>query len=184
MSEVTDVTVEEITETTPVLCEKELAEKLTKRFVLWSMGGSLIPIAFVDLAAIIGVQIKLVAELSKIYKVPFEKNRIKGIVAPLIGSLGIAPAGTMVFYSLVKLIPGIGTVVGALSFPIVIGAITYATGKIFTAHFESGGTLLSFNVNEAKDSFKKHYEEGQSVAQEMKATEPESTPAPKSSSKK
>jgi len=173
MSEVTDITAEEITESAPELCKKELAEKLNKRFVLWSMGGSLIPIAFVDLATIIGVQIKLVSELSKIYEIPFEKNRIKGVVAPLIGSLGIAPTGTVVFGSLVKLIPGIGSLVSALSFPIVVGAITYATGRIFTAHFESGGTLLSFKADESKEAFKQHFKDGQAVAQDLKETEKE-----------
>lgn len=157
------------------LSNKEQAGKLTKRFVLWSMGGSLIPIAFVDLATIIGTQIKLISEMSKIYDVPFEKNRIKGIVAPLIGSLGIAPVGTVLFGSLVKLIPGIGSLVSAVSFPIVIGAITYSTGRVFIAHFESGGTLLSFNAEEAAEAFKEHFEEGKSVAKEMKETEEAAT---------
>jgi uncharacterized protein (DUF697 family) len=156
---------------TTELSQKELAGKLTGRFVLWSMGGSLIPIPFIDLATVIGVQIKLISEMSKIYEVPFEKNRIKGIVAPLIGSIGIAPAGTMFFGSLTKFIPGIGHLVSALSFPVVIGAITYATGRVFISHFESGGTLLNFNTEEAKESFKEHFEEGKTVAKEMKESE-------------
>ena len=156
---------------TTELSQRELSTKLTRRFVLWSMGGSIIPIPLVDLATVIGVQIKLIAEMSKIYEVPFEKNRIKGIVTPLIGSIGLAPSGALILGSLVKVIPGIGGLLCAVSAPVMIGAITYATGRVFIAHFESGGTLLNFNVESAKESFKEHFEEGKNVAKEMKASE-------------
>lgn len=164
---------------TTELSQKEKAGKLTRRFVLWSMGGSIIPIPFVDLATVIGVQIKLIAEMSKIYDLPFEKNRIKGIVAPLIGSIGLAPAGTILFGSLAKLVPGIGSLVCAVSFPVVVGAITYATGRVFIAHFESGGTLLNFNSEKAKESFKEHFEEGKSVAKDMKESQESTKGTPK-----
>ena len=164
---------------TTELSQKELATKLTRRFVLWSMGGSIIPIPFIDLATVIGVQIKLIAEMSKIYGLRFEKNRVKGIVAPLIGSIGLAPAGTVVLGSLVKVIPGIGGLLCAVSLPVVVGAVTYATGRVFIAHFESGGTLLNFNAEEAKEAFKEHFEEGKTVAKEMKASEDAAKAAPK-----
>jgi uncharacterized protein (DUF697 family) len=169
MQETTDIPENEACECCSEIPAKEAAEKLTNRFVLWSMGGSLIPIALLDIAAVIGVQIKLIAEMSKIYGVPFEKNRMKAILASLIGSLGLVRAGAILFGSVVKLIPGIGHLIGAVSVPIVVGAITYATGKIFIAHFESGGTLLSFNAETAKESFKAHFEEGKTVASDIQS---------------
>jgi len=184
MSETTEISAEEITETTVELSRKQTAGKLTNRFILWSMGGSIIPIAFVDLVAVIAVQIKLISEISKIYGLSFEKNRIKGIITPLIGSIGLAPTCTAIVGSLLKIIPGVGSYVCIASLPIVIGAITYATGRIFIAHFESGGTLLSFNADEAKEAYKQHFKEGQEVAKNLKETEAETTSASKAAPKK
>lgn len=159
-----------------VLSPEKEAQKLTKRFVLWSMGGSLIPVTFLDIAAVIGAQIQLINKMSKIYDVPFQENRIKSIIGSLIGSLGLVPSGAILFGSLVKFIPGIGSLISAASLPIVVGGITYATGKVFIAHFESGGDLLDFNPEKAKKIYKKFFKEGQDVAKDLKEetkTEPE-----------
>ena len=50
--------------------------------------------------------------------------------------------------------------------PVMAGAITYATGKIFTSHFEAGGTLLDFNPDTMKEYYKELFEKGKTVAKE------------------
>lgn len=157
-------------EAAPVVeTNEQKALKLTRRYALWSMGGGMIPVVGLDLVAIVAAQIKMLNEMSKIYGVEFKENRAKSIVLTLIGSLGIVPVGTGIVFSLVKVLPFVGPLAATVAIPISAGAITYATGKIFIAHFESGGTFLNFNPEKMKAAYKKMFEEAKTVvAQESK----------------
>jgi uncharacterized protein (DUF697 family) len=139
------------------------ALKLTRRYALWSMGGGLIPVAGLDIAAILAVQIKMLHEMSKIYGVEFKENRAKSIVVSLVGSLGIVPLGTGILFSVLKIIPVVGALAATVALPLSAGAITYATGKVFTTHFESGGTFLDFKPETVKEAYRKMFDEGKTV---------------------
>lgn len=134
------------------------AEKITERYVMWSMGGGLIPLPLLDLAAIVGTQIKMLAEISDLYDIPFSENRAKIILVPLISSVGLAPAGAMLLGSLAKVVPVVGQAVGGVAMPVFAGGITLATSRIFVAHFESGGSVLDFEPEDFKDSFRENFE--------------------------
>lgn len=142
------------------------SNKITRTFVLWSAGGGLIPIPMADIAAIYAAQITMITKMSKVYGIPFSEHKLKNILLPLFGSLGVVPLGTGILVSMIKIIPGIGQIAGGISMPVMAGAITYATGKIFTAHFEAGGTLLDFNPESMKEHYKALFEEGKSVTKE------------------
>jgi uncharacterized protein (DUF697 family) len=143
--------------------KEKRALRLTRHYALWSMGGGLIPVIGLDIAAIIAVQIQLVREMSKVYGVEFKENRAKSIVTSLIASLGFVPIGTGFLFSVLKIIPIIGSLAGIISLPISAGAITFATGKAFIAHFESGGNFLNCNVEKMKESYRRTFVEGKSV---------------------
>jgi len=141
------------------------------------MGAGLIPVPFVDLVAVSGVQLKMLADVSKAYGVEFQESKGKAIIAALIGY--IVPS-TMSFGSvgsILKAIPLVGPLVGAPSMVLFCGASTYALGKIFIQHFESGGTFLSFDPAKVKEHFQKEFEEGQKLAQDMAAEKPSEVPA-------
>jgi uncharacterized protein (DUF697 family) len=138
----------------------EQANKITRRFVWWSAGGGLLPIPLVDLTAIYAAQVTMITQMSKVYGITFSEHKFKNVLLPLFGSIGIMPVATGLLSSVVKIIPGVGHIVSGLSLPAMAGAITYATGKIFTAHFEAGGTLLDFNPDGMKEHYKKLFEEG------------------------
>ena len=55
---------------------------------------------------------------------------------------------------------------------ILAGATTYAVGKVFIQHFESGGTFLNFNPDSVKEYYETMFKEGQSVAENMKKEKP------------
>jgi uncharacterized protein (DUF697 family) len=112
------------------------------------------------------MQIKMIANLCQEYETPFNKELGRGIVSVLVGSiteLGVS-AGVA---SLLKGVPFIGGLLSGASFAVTGAAVTYAMGKIFIQHFEAGGTLLTFNPEKMKAHFRKLYEEGKTVAQEM-----------------
>ena len=66
------------------------ANKLVSRYALYAAGGGLIPVPTLDIATIVAVQIKMVADLSKLYDVPFSQDRAKTVVTALVG--GVLPA--------------------------------------------------------------------------------------------
>ena len=61
--------------TSVVSAESEKALQITRRYMLWSAGAGLIPFPIIDLASIIGVQMKMVAEISEVYGVQFSDNK-------------------------------------------------------------------------------------------------------------
>jgi len=60
--------------------------------------------------------------------------------------------------SLMKGLPGVGTVVGALTMPVFSAGATYVIGKVFIQHFASGGTLLDFNPPDYREFIKSQQE--------------------------
>jgi len=135
----------------------EVASKLVDRFSLWSGAAGLLPIPIVDIAAVGGVQLQMLRRLSEIYGVPFSDNLGKSLIASLAGS--VIPASTATtaaigVSSLMKGLPGVGTIVGAITMPTVSAGATYVIGKVFIQHFASGGTLLDFNPPDYREFIK------------------------------
>jgi len=60
--------------------------------------------------------------------------------------------------SLLKGLPGVGTLIGAVTMPAFSAGATYAIGKLFIQHFASGGTLLDFNPPDYREFIKAHKE--------------------------
>jgi uncharacterized protein (DUF697 family) len=123
---------------------EELASKLVNRFALWSGVAGLVPLPVVDVVAVGGLQVQMLRRLSQIYGVPFSANRGKALIASLAGSMIPATSG-MGAASALKVVPVFGTVVAGFVMPVLSAGATYAIGKAFIQHFESGGTLLDFN---------------------------------------
>ncbi len=57
------------------------------------------------------------------------------------------------------------------------GASTWALGKVFIQHFESGGTFLDFKPEEVKEYFKAQFVEGRKMATTMGPNEKAEAPA-------
>ena len=156
----------------------EAASKLVDRFSLWSGAAGLIPVPLVDIAAVGGVQLQMLRRLSEIYGVPFSDNRGKSIIASLAGS--VLPASTatttaMGVASVLKGIPGIGTVISAFTMPVFSAGATYVIGKVFIQHFASGGTLLDFNPPDYREFIKVQKEKWNARSA---ATPPAAQPTP------
>jgi uncharacterized protein (DUF697 family) len=131
----------------------ELASQLVDRLSLWSGAAGLIPVPLVDVLAVGGVQLHMLRRLSEIYGIPFSENRGKSILTSLAGAIIPASAATTTG-SFMKVLPGIGTVIGALTMPVVSAGATWVIGKVFIQHFASGGTLLDFNPPDYREFIK------------------------------
>jgi uncharacterized protein (DUF697 family) len=155
------------------MVEKSDPNNTVKNHVIGSMAVGLIPLPIVDLVALTGVQVNMLRKLAKAYDVPFFQDKVKNILACLIGG-GLPVTLSATFSSLLKTIPIIGQTTGAISMSILAGATTYATGKVFIQHFESGGTFLNFDPEAVKEYYETMFKEGQQIAKELKKTEAES----------
>jgi uncharacterized protein (DUF697 family) len=95
------------------------------------------------------VQVNMLRQMANIYGVPFTGNLVKSLVVSLISGGSSVMLGS-VAASLVKGLPIVGTVAGMLTMPALAAASTWATGKVFIRHFESGGTFLDFDPAKAR----------------------------------
>ncbi|GJM34099.1 MAG: hypothetical protein DHS20C18_31000 [Saprospiraceae bacterium] len=144
------------------------AETIIRNHVIFSMGASLvvvIPIA--DIFAVSAVQMDMVKQLCRVYDISFSETQGKAIVTTLTSST-LARAGAR---SLIKLVPGIGTVIGGVTTSVFNGASTYALGEVFKKHFESGGTILDFDPERLKKYYKEKFEKGKKMAEQYRKEE-------------
>lgn len=153
-------------------------EGIVRRNVYWSLGIGIVPLPIVDLVGVTAIELKMIKELADAYQVKFTENTAKSIIASLavsVGSLGLAGA---VASSLFKLIPAVGTVVGVIGVSVFAGAFTQALGNVFIMHFETGGTLLTFNADKMRTYFRQEFEKAKvSVAQLQKDEQAKAKPA-------
>jgi len=130
-----------------------------KNHAMAAMGIGILPAPGLDLLALTAVQLDLLRKLSGLYDVSFSNEAGKKVLGALLGSyLPLAVAAPIA--SVLKFIPGVGIAAGALAQSATAGATTYAVGKLFVQHFESGGTFLNFEPSEWKNKFHHHVQEG------------------------
>lgn len=134
------------------------AEAIIQRNLLWSLGAGLLPLPLLDVVLASGVQVKMLKELSDLYEVKFTESLVKKALISLLSSVGGVAAGTALGASISKLVPVVGTTLGVATLPVFVGTFTYATGRIFLMHFESGGTFLDFDPHAMRKHFKEEFE--------------------------
>jgi uncharacterized protein (DUF697 family) len=133
------------------------ASDLVDRYVAWSAAAGVIPLPIVDMLAVGGLQLQMLRRIAEVYEpindVQFSEERGKAIIASLVGTSTATITGLGVA-SIMKGLPGIGTILASLSMPAVSAAATYAIGHVFIKHFASGGTLLNFNPENYREFIK------------------------------
>jgi len=136
---------------------EERALAVVERFLPWSAGAGILPLPGLDMALIIGVQLRMLAELAEIYGVPFKEQAAKSVAATLMATLvQITLAGGIAFA--LRFAPVLGYLFGIAVLPAVAAAGTFALGKVFITHFEAGGTFLEFDPQKVRDHFRAEFE--------------------------
>lgn len=141
------------------------ADTVIRNHIIWSMGASfIIPIPIADIFAVAALQLDMIRQLCRVYGQDFSETQGKAIVTSLTSST-FARAGAR---SLIKLVPGLGTVIGGVAVSVFNGASTYALGEVFKRHFETGGTILDFDTDRLKKMYREKFEKGKKVAEELR----------------
>lgn len=169
MSEAVAEAVEPIVSTAQ---RKRQADKITTRRTLYAAGAGLIPMPLVDIATVLGVQVIMIRDIARVYDADFKEQTVRSLITTLVGDIGaVGIMGTVM--SGVKAIPVVGTLLGGFTASITGAAATYALGKVFTQHFDQGGTLLTFDPVKSRKYFQDAYEEGQLFVEDLAETDVE-----------
>lgn len=138
------------------------ASQIVRRKSAWGFGAGCIPIPFVDMATVTGVQLSMINQLSQLYGVPFSEHPAKNIVAALLGSIVPNQLAWGVVGSSIKALPGVGPALALFTMPGFSSAVTYAIGRIYIQHLEAGGNLLNFDAEKMREHFRAEFEAAQS----------------------
>ena len=125
-----------------------------------AVGAALIPVPIADVVMISGIQITMLITVSAVYGKAITKDTAKG----LIGVYGLAHAG-MWLASLVKGIPGAGTITGMIAQPIIAGSLTATLGIAFKYMSEKN---IPINRRNMKEELKKAKLESEKLVAELR----------------
>ena len=147
---------EKKTTETVIVADAAEVNKIIRKSVYAAMGIGIIPIPFVNLAAVTTSSIVMIKRLSELYGVEFKEGVARKIVTAVIGAgVGVLASGPV--ESVVGAIPLIGLPLAIATKPALNGMTTYALGRMFVTHFEEGGGFVSVNIDAMKDSFSSAY---------------------------
>ncbi len=146
------------------------AEASISDHVIYAIGGASIPLPLVDIAAVSAVQLNLVRDLAEIYGVDHDVIDSRTLITSLVGA-SLPRVGA----SMIKVLPGVGWLAGALTQVALSGATTYAVGRLFQQTFASGRTIASVEVEEVRSLYDDFVREGR-AAMESFEREPVAEP--------
>jgi len=147
-----------------VLDREAKTDGLIKNHVMMASAASLVPVPLFDIAAITGVQLRLIAKLANLHGKSFSESAARNTIAGLVGGVFGHGAGILTAISLIKFVPGFGWMLGAVSLPVVAGASTYAIGRVYARHFESGGSVYDISVESVRAYYNEQLKKGRRLA--------------------
>ncbi len=143
--------------------KREKAQQIVLLTVAGTFAEGYIPLPFSDFWTIIPTQITMIASITSVYGFPFSKALLTGIVSSIIGTSGTTYLGKLLASNIIKLIPGIGTVVGGAIDGAVAGLLTKALGfayiKVMDMIYEGKLSKEDFENGKSKEKFKEIYVE-------------------------
>jgi uncharacterized protein (DUF697 family) len=116
-----------------------------------------VPVPFVDLVFLSGIQTRMVYHLAELYGQPMTGKRFLEIAASLGLGIMVRQAGR----ELIKLIPFVGPVVGSVAGGALAGASTFALGKAFCYYYR---VVHQGHIPNTAD-LRKYYKEQLSLAE-------------------
>lgn len=134
----------------------EHASEIVKKYMYWGGGAGLLPVPLLDLVLLTAAQTKMLAELTQHYGQTWQEKVGRNVVTSL--ASGLVTFGlTRYITSLFKAVPGAGAVAGVITQTAAGAAFTYAVGRVFILHYETGGTLTSFDPKKVRAYFEEVY---------------------------
>ncbi|MFN9623836.1 MAG: YcjF family protein [Cyanobacteriota bacterium] len=131
------------------------SESIKRHMIAGAVAGAL-PFPWVGLASLAAIQLNMLRHLASIYNTTFSDEVGKSAIAALVGtdfSIGFSS-------SLARLVPGPTGAIASVAGGVMGAASTFALGKIFVQHFESGNTFLTFDPEKVRAHYQQLYKMG------------------------
>ena len=145
---------------------KDLTSKANRAVKIHSaLSGALgvIPLPPLGVAMIVANNLKMLHKLSSIYGVKYYKDVGKEAISSFLVGCGTYSISGRLIWGLSALAPAAAPVIGIVTIPIFGSSATYAIGKIFVQHFESGGTFLTFDPEKVRGHYAELFKEGKEL---------------------
>lgn len=142
---------------TPINAKKHEALNIIESYIPYSVAAGILPLPVIDLAAIVTIQLSMLAKIGNVYGVPFKKQAAQSAATTLMASC-LQQTIAFSLFSSVKFIPVIGQLASITIMPAVTAAGTYALGRVFITHFEAGGTFLNFQAAKMHNQFSQDFQ--------------------------
>lgn len=156
--------------TVELLDKSDRAEQVIKAHLLWTGAAGIIPIPWVDTVAVAGIQVKMLQKIGMIYGQTLSTYWVKATIGSLTSGYVAMSIGKGFGLGIVGAVPLVGGLAKLLLAPGMAAATTYALGRIFIMHFESGGTMLDFDAHKYADKMKEMVAKGNTVVKELTPT--------------
>lgn len=167
----------EVSSSKPVTAPlRDQAARIIKRYAAISAGCGVIPVPFLDVTAIGGSQLLMVRSVAKLYGMDLSNDRVRAIVGTTIGSVGSVMLGGGLG-AIVKTIPVVGTIAGAVTMPSIAGLTTLTFGNVLADHLESGGVLDELGLAKMSSLFKAEFQAARAKLSSKKHLEPDNPEA-------
>lgn len=144
------------------------SERVVRSHTLWAVCAGAMPLPLFDVAAVTAVQMDALKQLAKVHGIDYSESTGKRFVTALAGGT-FARIGA----SLIKVIPGVGSVVGGLSMMALSGASTYAVCQVAINHFKEHDDFLELDFEIAKNAYREALEKGKEVVKSFEGKEEE-----------
>lgn len=121
--------------------------RIVHRYMAYSAGAALIPVAVADVVTLAAIHVGLIKQLCEHYDVDFTEHTARNVIIGVAGSIVPGTVGTILGRKVLAVLPVTGAVFGWALMSAGSAAFSYGIGRLFIEHFESGGTLLSFDTS-------------------------------------
>ncbi len=118
-------------------------------------GAAFIPIPFSDAAALVPIQLGMMAKIAQLYQIKVDRAALLAIAS----TTAATQAGRATFSGLLKLVPGAGTIAGGVVSAGVATSFTYAMGQAWLAVCQRvargglGGVGLALEDDAVREAF-------------------------------
>lgn len=116
--------------------KKKMAHAAVATAVAAACGEGFAPIPFSDAALLIPTQVGMIASITVIFGLDLSKSFLTSFVSSVLGTGGATILGRMAVTNILKLIPGVGTILGGTISAAAAGLITTALGEAYIVIME------------------------------------------------
>lgn len=126
--------------------KKKKAQATVAAAAISAAAAGATPIPFSDAAILIPIEVTMMASITVVFGFDFSKSILTSLVSTIIGTGGTTIAGKTIVSNLLKLIPGIGSIVGGVISAGTASLLTTALGEAYI------GIMIAIYNGEIKEN--------------------------------